>query len=262
MGSGAIQIVEGLGGLIYDRYRALTGLRLFFKETLINVFSPPYRRELIFQQMYYIGNGSVTIIVSCGFFIGIALTLQLGSIFTIFGAEGMLGAANGKGLTREMGPLITGFLLAGRAGASMAAELATMKVNEQIDAMEAMAVDPISYLVAPRFIAASLVLPVLTVIFNVFAMISTLLVSMSVFDVDQGGFWNKFRSLVVFQDIWAGIEKSFLYGAVIALIACYYGLNAGGGAKGVGEATTKSVVGILLALLAVDFVMTIFQVVL
>ena len=262
MSSIATQLVEGLGGLIYERYIAFSGLQAFLKETLINTFKLPFRRELIFQQMYFIGNGSITIIVSCGFFIGIALTLQLGSIFTIFGAEGMLGAANGKGLAREMGPLITGFLLAGRAGASMAAELATMKVNEQIDAMEAMAVDPIDYLVVPRFIAASIVLPILTVIFNLFAMISTLFISLTMFNVDQGGFWDKVRKLVEMRDLWAGIEKSFLYGSVIALVSCYYGLKAGGGAKGVGEATTKSVVGILLALLAVDFVMTIIQVVL
>ena len=151
----------------------------------------------------------------------------------IFGAEGMLGAANGKGLTREMGPVITGFLLAGRAGASMAAEIATMKVNEQIDAMEAMAVDPIDYLVVPRLIASSIVLPILTMIFNAaFAMLATLFVSLSMFGVDQGGFLDKIRKLIVISDISAGLEKSVLFGAVIALISCFYGLHAGGGAKG------------------------------
>ena len=142
----------------------------------------------------------------------------------------------------------------------MAAEIATMKVNEQIDAMEAMAVDPIDYLVVPRLIASSIVLPILTMIFNVFAMLATLFVSLSMFGVDQGGFLDKIRKLIVISDISAGLEKSVLFGAVIALISCFYGLHAGGGAKGVGEATTKSVVGILLALLAVDLVMTIIQV--
>ena len=256
----ANQLIEKLGSKVYGRYTAISELQSFLVETFKNTLKLPLRRELIFQQMYFIGNGSISIIVACGFFIGVALSLQLGSIFVIFGAEGMLGGANGKGLTREMGPLITGFLLAGRAGASIAAEIATMKVNEQIDAMEAMAVDPIDYLVVPRLIASSLVLPVLTMIFNVSAMLSTLLVSLTMFGVDQGGFVDKIRKLVVTDDLWAGLEKSLLFGAVIALVSCYYGLRAGGGAKGVGEATTKSVVGILLALLGVDLVMTIIQV--
>ena len=112
----ANQTIEKLGSAIYGRYKATRGLQDFFTETLRNTFRLPLRKELIFQQMYFIGNGSVSIIVACGFFIGVALSLQLGSIFVIFGAEGMLGAANGKGLTREMGPLITGFSSGWKSG--------------------------------------------------------------------------------------------------------------------------------------------------
>ena len=139
---------------------------LFIRATFLQLLTPPFRMKLIFQQMEFIGNQSLFIVLICGFFIGAALSLQIGTIFVIFGAEGMLGAANAKALSRELSPLITGFLLAGRAGASITAEIATMKVNEQIDAMEAMAVDPINYLVVPRLIAAVLMLPVLVSVFN------------------------------------------------------------------------------------------------
>jgi phospholipid/cholesterol/gamma-HCH transport system permease protein len=194
--------------------------------------------------MAFIGYESTFIILLCGFFIGAAVSLQVGTIFVIFGAQSMLGAANAKALARELSPLMAGFLMAGRAGAAITAEISTMKVNEQIDAMEAMAVDPISYLVVPRLVASLLMLPLLVALFNLTGQIASLIIALSIFDIDQGIFFDKMARIVSWRDV-----------------ACRYGLVASGGAKGVGKATTNAVVMMLLTLLGVDFVITYLQIV-
>ena len=173
----------------------------------------------------------------------------------------MMGAANGKALTRELSPLITAFLLAGRGGAAITAEISTMKVNEQIDAMEAMGVSPISYLVAPRFIAALLMMPLLVGVFNFTGEIGSLTVGVFLFDVDQGVFFAKLIDMVTGKDIWCGMEKAVVFGAIISLLSCRFGLLAKGGAKGVGLATTNAVVSMLLVILGVDFLITYIQIV-
>ncbi len=232
----------------------------FLRATGHQLVAGPFRTNLVFQQMEFIGNESLTIIMISGFFIGAVFSLQIGSIFAIFGAQGMMGAATGKALARELSPLIVGFLLAGRGGAAITAEIATMKVNEQVDAMESMAVDPISYLVCPRLIAGVTMMPLLTGIFTFTGMIGSLAVGVVIFNVDQGVFFDKLIRIVGIKDIWSGMQKALVFGAIISLVACRYGLVASGGAKGVGRATTNSVVTTLLVLLAVDFVITYFQI--
>ena len=254
------QLISFLGRQVIAAMSSLGRSTMFIRATFLQMVTPPFRLKLIFQQMEFIGNQSLFIVLVCGFFIGAALSLQIGTIFVIFGAEGMLGAANAKALSRELSPLITGFLLAGRAGASITAEIGTMKVNEQIDAMEAMAVDPINYLVVPRFIASVLMLPVLVSIFNLIGQIASLLIAIFVFQIDQGTFFAKIISIVTISDLWKGLEKALIFGGIIALLSCQFGLNASGGAKGVGQATTNSVVAILLVLLAIDFVITYMQI--
>jgi phospholipid/cholesterol/gamma-HCH transport system permease protein len=250
LGSRIIKFVKELGAFI-----------MYGKESFVLVFRRPYRPRLIFQQMEFIGNESLFIIMISGFFLGAVFSLQIGSIFAIFGAQGMIGAASGKALTRELSPLVTGFLLAGRGGAAITAELATMKVSEQIDAMEAMAVDPVHYLVVPRLIASLLMLPLLVGVFNFTGQLGSLVVSIFMFDVDQGVYFDKLIRIVEIGDIWRGMHKAVVFGGIIALLSCRSGLTASGGAKGVGTATTNSVVLTLLVLLAVDFIITYFQVV-
>lgn len=226
------------------------------------VFRPPFRPRIIFQQMAFLGNESVVIIMASGFFIGAVFSVQIGTVFGVFGAESMIGAATGKALSRELSPLLSGFLLAGRGGAAITAELATMKVNEQIDAMEAMAVDPISYLVSPRIVATVLIMPVLVAVFNVLGQVGSLVVSQVLFDVDQGIFMQRLTGVVNSGDIWSGLFKSVIFGYIIAIMSCWFGVHAKGGAKGVGQATTDSVVTTLLVILFVDLIVTYFQVVL
>lgn len=224
------------------------------------IFSRPFRHRLILQQMQFIGYESTFIILLCGFFIGAAVSLQVGTIFMIFGGQSMLGAVNAKALARELSPLMAGFLVAGRAGAAITAEISTMKVNEQIDAMEAMAVDPLSYLVVPRVIACILMVPLLVALFNLTGQLASLVIAIGIFDIDQGLFFDKMARTVSWRDVWAGLQKALVFGAVIGLVCCRYGLSASGGAKGVGQATTNAVVTTLLTLLSIDFFITYLQI--
>ncbi len=251
---------ELLGGFVLRQVINFGNFVDFTRYTVKQVFSRPFRSRLIFQQMEFLGNESLMIIMISGFFIGAVFSLEIGFVFKIFGAEGMMGAASGKALSRELSPLVTGFLLTGRGGAAITAEISTMKVNEQIDAMEAMAVDPVSYLVVPRFIAAVAMTPLLVGVFNFTGQVGSLIVGIFFFDVDQGVFFGKMTSIVSVVDIFSGLQKAVVFGGLIALMACRYGLKASGGAKGVGTATTNSVVVTLLALLGVDFIITYVQI--
>jgi phospholipid/cholesterol/gamma-HCH transport system permease protein len=256
-----VQSITGFGHIIMNLIEALGELLVFSGRVVRMIFTRPFRFRLILQQMQFIGYESTFIILLCGFFIGAAVSLQVGTIFVIFGAQSMLGAANAKALARELSPLMAGFLVAGRAGAAITAEISTMKVNEQIDAMEAMAVDPVSYLVVPRFLASLLMLPLLVALFNLTGQAASLIIALGIFDIDQGVFFDKMDKIVSWKDVWSGLQKAFIFGGIIAILACRYGLTASGGAKGVGKATTNSVVMMLLSLLAVDFVITYLQIV-
>lgn len=256
-----ITAVTFCGAVILKRIQRLGAFLFFARDTLLHAIKRPYRSRLCFNHMEFVGNESLNIIMISGFFIGAVFSLQIGYVFKIFGAQGLMGAASGKALTRELSPLIAGFLVTGRCGAAITAELATMRVNEQIDAMESMGVNPISYLVAPRFVASLLMLPLLVGVFNFTGQVGSLIVGIYLFDVDQGAFFDKLIAIVNFADIWSGLQKAFAFGALIGIVSCRFGLNASGGAKGVGVATTNSVVVTLLALLGLDFVITYFQIV-
>jgi phospholipid/cholesterol/gamma-HCH transport system permease protein len=256
-----IQSITGVGHVVTGLIEGLGEFLVFCGHAFREMFSRPLRLRLIFQQMQFIGYESTFIILLCGFFIGAAVSLQVGTIFVLFGAQSMLGAANAKALARELSPLMAGFLIAGRAGAAITAEISTMKVNEQIDAMEAMAVDPISYLVVPRLIASLLMLPLLVALFNLMGQIASLMIALTIFDIDMGIFFDKMAKIVSWKDVWSGLQKAVVFGGIISLLACRYGLGASGGAKGVGKATTNSVVMMLLILLGVDFVITYLQIV-
>jgi phospholipid/cholesterol/gamma-HCH transport system permease protein len=170
-----------------------------------------------------------------------------------------MGAATGKSLALELAPVMCGFIVTGRAGAAMAAEIATMRVNEQIDAMEAMGVDPISYLIVPRVLAATLMMPVLSGIFLTLGVLGCYVVGQTLFKVDSQVFLSQLQQLVWVSDIRKGLFKATVFGFILSSVACYRGYYARGGAKGVGEATTQAVVTSLLAILIIDFFITYFQ---
>ena len=232
---------------------------LYVSEIVRQAFRPPVRGRIVFQQLEFIGNQSIQIILLTSFCTGAVFGLQIGGIFQVFQAGGLMGGATGLALATELAPLVTGFLLTGRAGSAMTAELATMVVNEQVDAMEAMGVNPIHYLVVPRVVASALIMPLLCGVFMFVGVVGAFASGVLIFDIDQGVFMEKLVDLVSIDDVLFGLRKMFFFSLIIATVSCWFGLRATGGAKGVGTATTTAVVHTLLSILVMDFAISYLQ---
>jgi phospholipid/cholesterol/gamma-HCH transport system permease protein len=229
------------------------GEMIFFAgETLAWMVRPPFRPDLIVVQMAAIGVGSTFIVSTTGFFTGMVLALQTNYAMRQLGAEGYVGGSVAIALARELGPVLTALFVVGRSGSAIATELGTMRVTEQIDAMETMAVNPVQYLVVPRVVAAVAMLPLLTMLFNTVGYAGGYLMGIYVADIPAGPFIEHTRTLVDTRDITHGLFKSIIFGYVVALITCWRGYAARGGAKGVGEGTTRAVVMSSIAILLVD----------
>lgn len=254
-------LIGAFGQLVLGAHQEFSGFWKFFLEVWHWTFRAPFRVRSLFQQLEFIGNQSLNILFISSMAVGAVFGLQIGVVFRVFRAENLMGGATGKALCMELAPLVTAILLTGRAGSAMTAEIATMKVNEQIDAMEAMAVHPVSYLVVPRVLAAMLITPLLCALFIFIGMIGAFIAGVVIFNVDQGQFFERLVRLVFPDDLWRGLVKAEFFSLVMAIICCRYGLNARGGAKGVGIATTNSVVVTLLTILGIDVVITYFQVI-
>jgi phospholipid/cholesterol/gamma-HCH transport system permease protein len=228
-------------------------LTQFIGNTILRTFRPRMSFILFLKQCEFVGNQSVGVMILSGMMIGAVFGLQFGEIFRIFGAEGMIGAAAGYALSKELAPVIGSFLVTARAGSSMAAEIATMRVNEQIDAMRVMAVNPYNYLVAPRIWASIAMMPLLTMIFIVSGVFCSFVIGVAIYDVDLAVFFDKIQWIVKPRHLWEGGQKAMVFGLIFSSVGCYKGFNARGGAKGVGRATTEAVVISLVTILVVDF---------
>ena len=225
----------------------------FMVQSLKQMVAPPLNLYLLVKQMEFVGNRSFGIIVFAGGIVGAVFGLQLGEIFRVFGAESMIGAAAAFALSKELAPVVGSFLVAARAGSAMASEIATMRINEQIDALQVMAINPIGYLVSPRILASIIIMPFLTGVFVMSGIVVSFLIGVYVFDVDVGVFFDNIPWIVTPLDVRQGMEKSLVFGAIFSSVGCYCGFYAQGGAKGVGRATTRAVVISLVAILVVDF---------
>jgi phospholipid/cholesterol/gamma-HCH transport system permease protein len=252
------QPIEALGRRAVDLVEEFGKVSLIFTRGMLNVPLPPFRFRLIVQQMDFIGVQSLPIIVLAGAFTGAVFTLQSYQAFHLFGAEGLVGGTVGVALTRELGPTLTGLLVAGRAGSAMAAEISAMRVSEQIDALDAMAVDPINYLVKPRLIAAVVVTPILTGIFDLVGCLGAYAVAMGPLGMSYPDFMTRLQDWIDPFDIWSGLFKSVIFGLIIGTVACYKGFYAKGGAAGVGRATTSSVVVASVCILVANFFIAYF----
>ncbi len=217
-------------------------LFLFFLNTLWWMPRRPFRWSQLFRHMRDVGFGSLFIVVLSGFFTGLVFGFQMLAGFRRFGAEALVGPATLLTLSRELGPVLTGLMVAGRSGSGMATELGTMKVTEQIDAMSTLAVEPMQYLVVPRFIAATLMMPLLTVIFTGCGYFGCYLIGVGREGIDPGVFFYETWLALDPDDFYEGWIKSAFFGAQISLISSYMGFQASGGARGVGEAATRAVV--------------------
>jgi phospholipid/cholesterol/gamma-HCH transport system permease protein len=225
-------------------------------EALTWALRPPYRWRLFVDAMEFIGVGSIFIVTLTAFFVGAVLGLQLVDAFRDFGAESQTGAVVGLGMAREIGPVFTALMVSSRAGSAMTAQLGSMRVSNQIDALVTMAVSPVQYLVVPRLLAGLLVLPLLDVLFNIVGMTGAYLVSVRLLGIDGGVFLEHMKWLVNWDDVAQGLLKAAVFGATVSLIACRQGFYATGGAAGVGQATNRAVVHSAIAILALDYLIT------
>ena len=220
--------------------------------------SARYLRETV-RQIWFVGAMSLVIIVTCGLFVGLVLGLQLYYVLSIFGGTAALGTVVSLSLYRELGPVVTALLFAGRAGTSITAEIGLMRATDQLDAMEIMAVDPLAFVVAPRFIAGVIAMPALACVFNALGILGAYLVGVAWLGVDSGTFWSNMTSSVdVWKDVINGVWKSVAFGAVCTLIAAFQGYTTAPTSEGVAYATTRTVVFSSIVVLALDFVMTAF----
>ena len=219
------------------------------------VTPPVYRRDII-EQFDSIGVASLTVVLLTGFFTGAVLALQSGLTLDQFGARPVVGRLVSASMIKELGPVLTGLMLTGRIGSGIAAELGSMVVTDQINALRALGTDPVRKLVVPRMLAGIFMAPVLTVISDFVGIVGGWIVARFQLQVATGLYWSSIRQALYMQDIWMGLIKPFVLGFVIVTIACHVGLRTTGGTQGVGRATTASVVAGSVAVIAVDFFVT------
>jgi phospholipid/cholesterol/gamma-HCH transport system permease protein len=238
----------------------LSGQSLLFLIRMLSSirFNAPQIRSVL-QQTYLIGARSLVIIMICGFFVGMVLSLQAINALEQFGASDQVSLLVGKSLFRELGPVLTALLFAGRAGTAITAEIGLMKATNQIEAMELMALDPIKTVALPRFLAGLISVPLLTALFNALAIMGSVVFSIGVMDLDGGVFWSKLQTGIYFhQDFVGGVWKSVVFGGLVSLIAVFFGYTAKPTGAGVGTATTNTVVLSSVLILIFDFIMTSF----
>jgi len=241
---------------VLDMFDDVGGTVLLVGQTLAWAVRPPYRWAQLIIALEFIGAGSTFIVALVGVFTGMAFTVSTIVGFRQFSAEGMVGGVVALALARELAPVLASVVVTARAGSTMAAELGNMRVTEQIDAITTMGVNPVQYLVAPRVIAATLMLPLLAVCFGVAGMGGAYLVAVLWQDIDPGVFVDKIRTFVQMSDLRMLGVKSMVFGFIVSSICCKKGFFASGGARGVGEATAKAVVSSIVAIFAADYVIT------
>jgi phospholipid/cholesterol/gamma-HCH transport system permease protein len=210
----------------------------------------------VIRQIYNTGARSLIIIMLCGLVVGMIMGLAFSDMLARFGSESALGVAAGLALLKEMGPVITALLFAGRAGTSLASEIGLMRATDQLTAMQVMAVDPLRAVAAPRFLGGLIAMPLLVAVFDIMGIFGTQLIGVSVMGVDAGTFWSQMQNQVGLDDVGEGVIKSVVFGFVCTLIAVYEGFHAEPTAEGVGLATTRTVIVSSVLVLIFDYMLT------
>lgn len=251
------RIISGIGALVLGLIRGVvleTGkVVLFFSESVRLIFAKPSRFPEIIKHMEFIGNQSVGIICLTGVFTGLALSFQIYLGFKMFNAVNMVGPVVALGITRELGPVLTGLIVAARAGGAMAARLGTMRVNEQIDALDVMGVNTKQYLISPRLVAAVICMPLLVAIFDFVAMAGSWLLCVKLVQLDEAVFFQRIADLIEIKHINEGLFKGMVFGVYFATMCTFRGFFTTGGAKGVGDATNQGVVQSMVGIIILDY---------
>ncbi len=262
--TGARQAPVRQWAVMVERVRAgledLGRMILFAIEAAAWTFRPPFRLDLVVAQMAFIGVGSTFIVGATGLAAGMVFALQMNYALKQFAAEAYVGGSVAFSLARELAPIFTALMVTGRAGSAVATELGTMRVTEQIDAMESMAVNPIQFLVVPRILASLVMFPVLTMVFNAIGYGGGFVMGVYVARIPVGPFLEHTREFLDPADIMHGMLKAVIFGLLVSIITTWRGYAATGGAKGVGEGTTRAVVASSIAVLVADYVITFISV--
>lgn len=240
-----------------DFFASFGAAFLFLLRVLADTPRTLLRPGLIFRQVHVVGANSLVLIMMAGLFVGMVLGLQFYNTMAKFGAEQSLGPVVVLALVRELGPVVTALLFAGRAGTALASEIGLMKATEQLAGMEMMAVDPVRYVIVPRFLGAFIAMPLLTAIFNAIAILGAWFVAVQMMGLDGGQFWAPMPDNVdVYDDVLGGVLKSVFFGAAAGLLAVFEGYRAHPTAEGVSRATTRTVVITAMTVLVLDYMLT------
>ncbi|NWF91588.1 MAG: ABC transporter permease [Syntrophaceae bacterium] len=245
IGNSSIRFVEEAGRIM-----------ILFVQTMSWIFRPPMQGREVLKQMEEVGVRSFPVVIITAAFTGMVLALQSFTGFKRFNAESMVGTVVALSMTRELGPVLTGLMVSGRVGSAMAAELGTMRVTEQIDALYTLATNPIKYLIVPRFLAATVMLPILVVFADIIGILGGYLVSVQILGTNPTLYIRKTWDYLEFNDLYSGLVKAIFFGMIVATISCHQGFSTEGGAEGVGRATTKAVVTSSLTILISNYFIT------
>ncbi|MDH4466578.1 MAG: ABC transporter permease [Bacteriovoracaceae bacterium] len=248
--------IEQLGGSITELLNGLGDFSIYMGNVLFWLVRPPYRFPLFFDQMYFIGNKSIFIVVLTSSFSGMVMAYQTFLGFSTINGDSLVGPVVAIGLAKELAPVFTGLIVTGRCGAAMAAQIGSMKVTEQIDALEVMGINSYQYLSAPRLCAAFIALPFLTAIFLLIGNMGSYMIGVHVLNIDATSYFSKLSDFMSLKDVYEGLIKAACFGFLIAMIGTYHGFKVEGGAEGVGKGTNLAVVWGMITILVTDFFLT------
>lgn len=248
-----VKLLEFIGFTVENALEGLGRIIVLFQAILKGIFKPPFEIRITIRQMLEIGVNSLPVVLITAVFTGMVLALQSYTGFKRFGAEGLVGSVVALSMTRELGPVLSALIVTGRAGAAMAAELGTMRVTEQIDALETMATNPVKYLVIPRFLSGMTMLPALTIVTDIVGVSGGYFVTVVLLGASSKTYMRTTWDFLELSDIYSGLIKACFFGATFSLISCYKGFYTKGGAEGVGRATTGAVVYSSMAILISDY---------
>jgi phospholipid/cholesterol/gamma-HCH transport system permease protein len=254
-------IFENIGAAILKTGKQIIEVLALFVDTIYWLFVGPFKkkaakRESIFEQMLFMGVKSIVIVSFVGLFTGVVIAMQTAPQLESFGAVVYVASLVAISITRELAPVLTGLIIAGRVGAAITAELGTMKVTEQVEALETMALNPVRFLVVPRFLALIIMLPCLTILADAVGIFGGYLIGVFNLNINPALYMDTTFRFLTAKDVVTGVIKSFVFGGIIALIGCYFGLNTKGGAEGVGKATTTSIVTSFILVILANCVLT------
>ena len=246
-------MVDDLGKWILGVLEETGEITILAMQTVLYTLRGTFSLRDLLAQMVRVGVDSLPVAIVTAAFVGMVFAVQIASEFVKFGAGNVVGGVMGIAVARELAPALTAVVIAGRVGSAFAAEIGTMAVTEQIDAIYAMGSDPIKHLVVPRFIASTIMLPILTIFADLIGFFGGYLVSVYVIGINSFGYMDSASSFLKMSDITGGVVKAVFFGMIISLIGCFKGIKTTGGAKGVGEATTNSVVYSLMAIFVMNY---------